>query len=339
VLTLDELTTALTRFAVVEDTEASELRAWSPSWYAMKATRGSANVIHVSCLVLDYDASYPLTHAAHDWHECFHIVHSTWAHTEELPRFRIIVPLAHPVRGGDWVRVWKWAVKQCHGHVDGGAEKCAHTFLLPAVPTAESPRFAFCHPGPLLNPRALGLVTHAARIPTTGHQPHPEGFFHRAAELASFVESDEITLPPEPASTDTAQPPESSAEAEPPEPTAEPEPAADQAEEDPPPASDKKPPKRATKPTIEVVGEPQAAIAGLQRGLEAAAPALESVITRMQEGLRGDCDVSEIEVELAFSAAGDFLGFGSGGDITLRVRVRPQERAAAPRRQKRSTGN
>lgn len=90
-----------------------DLRVWSPTLYRPGADkRGGDHVTHVSCVVLDFDDGTSIEEASRRFAHHFHIVHSTWSHTEEHPRFRLVLPLEHPVPAGEWPRMWAWAEEQ-----------------------------------------------------------------------------------------------------------------------------------------------------------------------------------------------------------------------------------
>lgn len=136
-----------------------DLRVWSPTLYAPGAEkRGGEHVTHLSCLVLDHDDGTSMEDASARWSAYFHLVHSTWSHTEARPRFRLVLPLAHLVAARDWARVWSWAAARSGQTIDGALKNPSSHYALPAVPNLNWPRVAFSRPGALLSPRAEGLV-------------------------------------------------------------------------------------------------------------------------------------------------------------------------------------
>lgn len=154
-----------------------DLRLWSPAYYGENAKRGSEHVIHLSCLVLDYDLGMPVGEAVGAWQEYFHIVHSTWSHTPEKPKFRIILPLAEPVSTGDWHRVYEWAQERTGMAVDPTGKSIGSTFALPTLKMADQPRIGFSQAGPLLDTRLEGLIEKAAPPPPEGIEPGEPNHF------------------------------------------------------------------------------------------------------------------------------------------------------------------
>ena len=143
-----------------------DLRLWAPALYPPDSRRGSDNVIHISCLVLDYDKGLPAAEALPFWEPWFHVAHSTWSHTPELQKFRVILPLAAPVRAEDWRAVWDWAEQIAGKWIDPSMKSRGANFALPATPGFGHPRIAVLHDdAPLLDPVAEGLVQRGGEPP------------------------------------------------------------------------------------------------------------------------------------------------------------------------------
>ena len=143
----------------------TDLRLWSPALYAEDGRRDSDHVISVSCLVLDFDSGVSPREASADWSRWYHVVHTTWSHRPEHPKFRLALPLAHPVWRDDWREVWEWAAERCGMANDPALKSAAATYALPATPHPGAHREAFVHGGALLSPLAEGLVADAADPP------------------------------------------------------------------------------------------------------------------------------------------------------------------------------
>jgi hypothetical protein len=168
-----------------------DLRLWSPVLYQEGwAERGSEGVSHISCLVLDYDQGVRIADAVALWQDWFHCVHTTWSHTPEHPKFRLILPLAVPVPAARWEALWLWAERQAAGEIDPSMKGVAANYALPAVGSREHPREAITHAAPVLDPRELGIdvgtplrlpVRHAAVSPMLG-DPDKEYLVHETSE-------------------------------------------------------------------------------------------------------------------------------------------------------------
>ena len=113
----DELRETLTVPRVWEG-EKKHAPAWSPCVYPPGLTRGRANVDRITMLVLDYDDGTPID-AAHDvWSSWAHLIHTSWSHTSEHPKYRVVLPLLVSVAAIGWSRCWKWAEKHSGRAID-----------------------------------------------------------------------------------------------------------------------------------------------------------------------------------------------------------------------------
>ncbi len=190
-----------------------DFRLWAPSLYKPNSRRGSENVVYLSCLVLDYDDGTPLRDATETWEAWFHILHTTWSHTDEHNKFRVVVPFAQPVPAKHWRLVWHWAEELVGRVIDPACKGEGHAFALPVVPDEAHPREAFSTPGPLLDPVLEGIVESAAErrywpVDTAepllvGSRKHhyflhePDGGPVLLSEPASWVEAvDAVTIAP-----------------------------------------------------------------------------------------------------------------------------------------------
>lgn len=143
----------------------TDLRLWSPALYREGGRRDSDSVVHVSCLVLDFDSGVGIDQVSADWARWYHILHTTWSHRPVHPKLRLVVPLAHPVHSADWRDVWEWAAERSELANDPALKSPASTFALPATPHPQAPRDARVHGGALLSPLAEGLVADGADPP------------------------------------------------------------------------------------------------------------------------------------------------------------------------------
>jgi len=122
-----------------------DLPAWSPAALAAGARRANDNVAAVSCIVLDYDDGTSLDAALGPWLDWPCAYHTSWSHTDEVPRFRLVVPLQRPVPARAWRWVWAWAAGRAAGGIDGACKDASRLYFLPAVKSADAPRWAGHH--------------------------------------------------------------------------------------------------------------------------------------------------------------------------------------------------
>jgi hypothetical protein len=88
---------------------------WSPVTYRPGGLRIKGqtenNIEWVHAVVLDYDSKHaPVTveQAQEVWGGFEHVVYTTFQHTPEKPRFRLVMPLSRPVSTSEFRRIWAW---------------------------------------------------------------------------------------------------------------------------------------------------------------------------------------------------------------------------------------
>ena len=121
------------------------LPCWSPAIYEPGATRGAAGVVAVSCLVLDYDDGTSITEGIRPWSDWPLMVHTSWSHTPEHPRFRVVLVLDEPVPVDVWPKAWAWAHEHSGGHIDPACKDPSRLYVLPAVAGPEAAYTALDH--------------------------------------------------------------------------------------------------------------------------------------------------------------------------------------------------
>ena len=125
----------------------AELPGWSPASYTHGARRGAQGVEDVSCLVFDYDDGTGIDDAREPWLEFPHLVHTSWSHRLEAPRFRLVLPLERPVSAEHWAAAWLHASERARGEVDLKCKDPCRLYFLPGVAGAHVP-FSFLEHDP-----------------------------------------------------------------------------------------------------------------------------------------------------------------------------------------------
>lgn len=150
---------SLTTFRVVRAEDKRHLPAWSPAEYPDGARRCASAVRAVSCIVLDLDDGSRAAQAQAAWEDWPHIVHTTWSHTPDAPRLRLVVPLEVPVPRALWHRAWHWAHARSGLVADPACKDPSRLYFVPAVRSHDWPRWArvFDPGGPLLRIDAEAL--------------------------------------------------------------------------------------------------------------------------------------------------------------------------------------
>ena len=123
----------------------TRLPCWSPALYRPHATRGLLGVLCLSALVLDHDDGLSIDEALRPWRAWPLLLHTSWSHRAEHPRFRVVLPLDRPVPVSAWPRVWRWAFARAAFRIDAACKDPSRIWLLPAKPSARSAFEALVH--------------------------------------------------------------------------------------------------------------------------------------------------------------------------------------------------
>lgn len=142
--TLEEMSRALGHHIVAPDiANKRDLPAWSPAHYPPGATRRASSVTEISCLVLDVDDGTSIDTIWSLWPTHARILHTSWSHTSQHPKARLVVPVAQPIPRDQWHRAWSWAALHARRHgvaVDRACSDASRIYFLPASPSASSAR-------------------------------------------------------------------------------------------------------------------------------------------------------------------------------------------------------
>jgi hypothetical protein len=133
---LTGLAARLSTREVVEPEAKVHLPAWSPASYPVDATRRASSVESVSCLVLDVDDGTALDAVWSLWPAAARVLHTSWSHTVEHPKCRLILPLASPVPRSHWSRSWEWAARHARLRgvtIDRACSDASRLYFLPAT--------------------------------------------------------------------------------------------------------------------------------------------------------------------------------------------------------------
>jgi hypothetical protein len=124
----------------VETARAAPSKESLARWAPVEFTDGRrclANVVRVHAVVLDVDDGSALAPIVGNLKGLLVIAHSTFSATTERPRWRIIVPLDHPVDAGGYDRVWRWLAAKLEAagvRPDYAARDASRAWAVPARP-------------------------------------------------------------------------------------------------------------------------------------------------------------------------------------------------------------
>jgi len=121
--------------------DAKDGKLFSPASYFPGTTRSTANVDSVCLLCLDHDDGEPIEDIEARLEGLAYAIYSTYSYTPENNKCRVVIPLARPVAGTDWDRVWRKCADKFGGKMDLACKDAARMYYLPScVPGAK--RFA-----------------------------------------------------------------------------------------------------------------------------------------------------------------------------------------------------
>ena len=128
--------------------EKTRLPCWSPVTYAHGAARCKEAVQNVHALVLDFDSGCSIEEATAPWMDWPWLMHTSWSHTPEHPKFRLVLPLAQPVDAALWGRVYAWAIEHGGQMMDTVTKDASRLFFLPATKSQAHPFLFQVHDEP-----------------------------------------------------------------------------------------------------------------------------------------------------------------------------------------------
>ena len=140
---------------------------WTPARFAGDR-RLAEQVVDVSCLVLDFDDGTHWRDVLPRWKGIAGVVHSSWSHTPEHPKWRLVMPLARPVPREAWGRVWAWASKRVDETNDLKCKDPGRIYFAPAKPDPTVEHKAF-----VLDGRALDVPASLLRAPQADPMVRP----------------------------------------------------------------------------------------------------------------------------------------------------------------------
>lgn len=95
-------------------------------------TRSNQNVRYVTMLVFDYDdGNVEISKVEDTWKAYNYVIHTTWSHTAEKPKFRLIIPLKNKLKPDEFKLIWE-DVKKTAGSVDESCKDPARMFFWPS---------------------------------------------------------------------------------------------------------------------------------------------------------------------------------------------------------------
>lgn len=110
-------------------------RTWSPTLYKLGVTRGNTGVESISCAVIDIDNGTPLQDVVAKIDGYAYLAHSSFRHTEDHPKYRVVLPLNKPSMADQWAAHWT-RINYWLGAINDPATKdAARIYFIPCHPS------------------------------------------------------------------------------------------------------------------------------------------------------------------------------------------------------------
>lgn len=135
----------------IKKSAKSDNPCWSPTIYKAGEKRGNKNVVAISMAVLDVDSGVPFESLIKQIDSYAYLIHTSFSHTKEMPKYRVILPLANQVEANEWNEVWL-RINTWLGNINDPATKDAsRIYFMPACPPDSTDHFVKIANGKLLN--------------------------------------------------------------------------------------------------------------------------------------------------------------------------------------------
>lgn len=109
----------------------SGAQTWSPTKYRPGATRGNDGVESISCAVIDVEHHGPFDAIKDRLDGYAYLAHSSFRHTAEDPRYRIVLPLVTPSLVDQWPEHWARINQWLCGINDPQTSDPARVYFIP----------------------------------------------------------------------------------------------------------------------------------------------------------------------------------------------------------------
>lgn len=104
--------------------------AWSP--WTFDGPRSNATAVAAAAVGVEYDGTTSIEDIRRVWAPWTHAAHTTWSHTPESPRVRVVVALERPVTPTTWPGVWA-ALRAVDDRIDRKCSDPARLWFLPST--------------------------------------------------------------------------------------------------------------------------------------------------------------------------------------------------------------
>jgi uncharacterized protein (DUF927 family) len=166
--------------------------AWSPVSIVKGGTRNNESVDLVYFAMLDIDNNTPYEPLLERFSDFTYLAHSSFRHTNEYQKYRVILPLAVPVPASEWETVWARFNQMVGGINDASVKDASRLYYTPGHPIGTDCHFVKENQGKLLSladlpELAIPVKTNSVNASSTDtyskNQPKLEGDWTTETEL------------------------------------------------------------------------------------------------------------------------------------------------------------
>jgi putative DNA primase/helicase len=125
--------------------------AWSPATYKNGEARSNKNVINITMAVIDVDNGTAVEAIQKKLEGYVYLIHSSYSHTADKPKYRAILPLHKPVSANEWPDYWQRINEWLGGINDPATKDASRLYYMPACPLGSTSSFVLENKGKLLN--------------------------------------------------------------------------------------------------------------------------------------------------------------------------------------------
>jgi uncharacterized protein (DUF927 family) len=149
--------------------------AWSPASYVDGGIRKNEFVEKVYFAVIDIDKGMPHDVLQERFSGYTYLIHSSFNHSPELEKYRMILPLSKPVEAAEWRHVWNRINEFAGGCNDLSTKDPARLYYKPAHPPRTSHHFVKVSEGKLLD------ISELPEVPLAPTRTYPITFHHKSS--------------------------------------------------------------------------------------------------------------------------------------------------------------
>ena len=137
---------------------------WSPVSYKPGQRRSNEGVDSICMLVADIDDGVPFEALKTALRKYCHLAHSSFSHTTQTPKYRLIFPLAGSVSATEWPIIWERFNALLGENIDAATKDPARIFFVPCHPNDASDHFVSVGEGKFLDPHELPALPFDASV-------------------------------------------------------------------------------------------------------------------------------------------------------------------------------